>query len=71
MGTQSNLIDSKQYTSPVGDTAVGEKPHSLGETILGLLRAASDRLEGETKQSLGAAHTLSQSFTLPKTGSRG
>jgi hypothetical protein len=60
MGTQSTLIDSKQHTSPVGDTAVGEKPHSLGQSILNLLRTTSDRLENETQQSLGAAHTLSQ-----------
>jgi hypothetical protein len=66
MGTQSNLMDSKQYTSPVGDTAVGEKPHSLGQSILSLLRTASDRLEGETQQSLSSAHQLSQELHAAK-----
>jgi hypothetical protein len=66
MGTQPNPIDENQHRSPVGDTAVGQKPHSLGESILGLLRAASDKLEGETKQSLGAAHTLSQELHVAK-----
>jgi hypothetical protein len=66
MGTQSNLMDSKQHTSPVGDVAVGEKPHSLGQSILSLLRTASDRLESETQQSLGAAHTVSQELHAAK-----
>jgi hypothetical protein len=60
MGTQPNPMNSNQHRSPLGDTAEGEKPHSLGQSILSLLRTASDRLESETQQSLGAAHTLSQ-----------
>jgi predicted nucleic acid-binding Zn-ribbon protein len=50
----------------VREIAVGEKPHSLGQSILSLLRTASDRLESETQQSLGAAHTISQELQVAK-----
>jgi hypothetical protein len=43
-----------------------EKPNSLGQSILSLLRTASDRLASETQQSLGAAHTLSQELQVAK-----
>ena len=68
MGTQHNSINSKPPASPVGEigSEIGQKPHSMGQSILSLLRTASDRLESETQQSLGAAHTISQELQAAK-----
>jgi predicted ribosome quality control (RQC) complex YloA/Tae2 family protein len=68
VGTQPNSINSKPSASPVGEigSEIGEKASPLGESILSLLRAASDRLETETQQSLGAAHDLSRELQAAK-----
>jgi hypothetical protein len=66
MATQPNPMNSNQHRSPMGDTAAGEKSHFLGQSILSLLHTTSDRLENETQQSLGAAHTLSQELQAAK-----
>jgi hypothetical protein len=64
VGMQHNSINSKPPASPGGE--IGEKANPLGESILSLLRAASDRLETETQQSLGAAHDFSQELQAAK-----
>jgi predicted ribosome quality control (RQC) complex YloA/Tae2 family protein len=68
VGTQHNSINSKPPASPVREigSEIGEKPHSMGQSILSLLRTASDRLESETQQSLGVAHTISQELQAAK-----
>jgi hypothetical protein len=63
-----SLTRSIRNPSPMGEisSAVGESPSSLGQSILSLLHAASDRLESETQQSVGAAHNLSQELRVAK-----
>jgi hypothetical protein len=67
-GHAEDVRDSKPPASPGGEigSEIGGKSHSLGQSILSLLRTASDRLESETQQSLGTAHTISQELQAAK-----